>query len=63
MHLNEIENALLCHGLVGTRKSRAALENFLVLLQAYFIDALHGESLVAVVIGFIWCIYPKSAKK
>lgn len=63
MHLNGIESALLCHGLVGTWKSRAALENSLVLLQDFFIDALHGESPVAAVIGFIGCIYPAHAKK
>lgn len=63
MHFNEIESALLCHGLVGTRKSRTAPENFLVLLQACFIDVLHGESPVVAVIGFIGCIYPTCAKE
>lgn len=54
---------LLCHGLVGTRKTREALENSLVFLQACFIAALHGESPVAAAIGFIGCIYPRGAKK
>lgn len=48
-------SALLCHRLVGTRMNQATLENSLVLLQACFIAALHGESPFAAVIGFTEC--------